>query len=260
MNQPTKVEPWWGDFFLEEGERRLLRIGSLRLWLERLPHEWRIGYVTAAPDGDPRLPPEPPANLHRYAFQRSASRVALTPRLADRPVISRPEKPLYIPSGEEITLYVGTPLWIAVTIGGAGEPLREFPIERPSDSWFGPATQEGGFSYAASTRALTTFDAFPFSPLLAVTPLLIRNSARTPLHVERLNLPVPFLSLFEGENGALWTESVTLERDKDHEELAVLRFGRGAPPEAGPTARRVSGPRGEAEKNRVIQAFNSLFD
>ena len=50
------------------------------------------------------------------------------PTLADRPIIVKPKMPLAIEAGEEVILYLSTPVWIRIKVADAKKPLREFPV------------------------------------------------------------------------------------------------------------------------------------
>ena len=74
----------------------------------------------------------------------------------------------------------------------------------------------------------------------------MRNLADSNLSVERLKLPMPNMSLFASEDGQLWTETVTLQREQEGE-LASLQLGK-KPPSTISKPRLVSGPREEPEQ------------
>ncbi len=260
-------QPWWGEYRLENRQTGCWRIGPLSLWIQPQHPEWRIAYRSSTDLGltdiEINVPcgQEIPAgveNLLRFGFSAPGNWLKIQPMLADRPVISRPGKPLFLPPGEAITLYVSSPLWLRVQAGERRSVLSEFPVHQPSDTWFGSPMDEDGYSYSAVTRALTSLQDFPYSPVRAVTPVVIRNVATNILPIERLNLPVPFLSLYEAENGSLWTQSVTLEREEDDGELALLKLGRTLPEFLG-QGRLLAEPRQHAEKNLVFQAFSRFF-
>ncbi len=261
-----RIKPWWGEFELAEGAAGCWRIGPAQLWIEHQPREWRIGLGRGeTPDEDTSavslpLPLEQaPAEikLNRYSFQTGVSALSVMPLLADRPVISRPDVPLFIPPSQSIQLYVSTPLWLQVRGGDPAVALQEFPIVRPSDTWAGPLTRNGGLSYAASTMARTGLEEFPFSPWRAVTPIRITNHGGDVAAVERLHLPVPFLSLYQAQDGVLWTQAVALSRSGD-DALELEQFGTDAPPEAGRSA-LLAGPRRRADRGLLGKAFGTLF-
>ncbi|WP_127477841.1 hypothetical protein [Sulfurivermis fontis] len=256
------IKPWWGDFELAEGTAGCWTIGPARLYVEHRPHEWRIGYLldetaeaSAVQLGLPLGQMPAQARLSRYSFQVPAAQLSLRPLLADRPVISRPDVNLFIPPAQSIQLYVSTPLWVQVR--AQGELLQEQAVVRPSDTWSGPTTRPGGLAYAASTMARTSLDDFPYSAWRAVTPLRITNRGTDMAAVERLYLPVPFLSLYQAVDGTLWTQAVELTRSGD-EVLELERMGSEAPVEAGGSV-LLSEPRRRADRGLLSKAFGTLF-
>ena len=193
----------------------------------------------------------------RYGFREAPPEVGLQPRLATRPIIVNPEAPLSLPGGEEVTVFAGSPLWIRLEAGDPPQALLEEPSFRPSDTWFGPDTREGELCFAGRTRARIHLENIVPVPHRAITAVHIVNRASGLLDFEKLQLPVPHLSLYEGEGGQLWTESIRLERDEDGD-FAKLHVGSGPPPVAG-ESRRLSGPRTEPEKRHLFHAFGRMF-
>ncbi len=266
---------WWGTFGLPEDAAVVWRVGPLELWLQRRANEWRVGTVAGANALDERVSVAQPAagdeapegaTLTRYSFARAPARVTLSPRTADRPVVVRPDAPFFVPGGEEARLYLSTPLWIALAPPDAPRPMLEVPAHRPSDTWFGPNTLEGELCYAAVTHARLDLASLPRRPHRAVTPVLLRNRAAEPLLLERLKVPLPYLSLFADASGMLWTELVTLERETAGD-VAALQIGSDAPAEAaarvdGTAAReptRLCEPRQRPEPRVALRAFSRLF-
>lgn len=228
--------PWWGRFTLGVGERGLWHVGPMRLCLTRRRQEVEIDYLQNAEPRDARFFECPTtATLdgsgivrNRYAFAESPEIVCVRPPLADRAVVVYPEDPFHITAGESITLYCSTPLWIRVEVGAGRFALMETAIERPSDTWIGPSTREGELCYATQTAARLDRATVARHPHRALTELRIRNAATDTLRLERVNLAVPFLSVYAGRDGGLWTESVVLERTSS---ATIGRFEIGHPPE-----------------------------
>lgn len=261
-----RIGVWWGKFTLTGDQSGFWRIGPMKLWLRRLLNEWRIAHCS---EGDPndgalevRLPVEPREpgaefEVVRFFFRQPPDDLSLLPAPADRPVIIRSETPLCIPANEEITLYVSTPLWVRLQVGRPEKLLLELPLYRPSDTWFGPNTREGEIAYAGRTQGRLHLEDLPFRPHRAVTPVLIRNLAEESLLLERINVPVPYLSLFSAADGGLWTQGLTLEREAE-KGLAVIYLDKD-PPRQAPDARPVCGPRERAEQNLLKRTFGALF-
>lgn len=259
----TPQRQWWGRFAVEERQALRWRIGPLTLWVRRLAQEWQLSHrrdddaeqdstEIAAPESDWDAAAR--AELERFVFRRTGAALELTPALADRPVVTRPVVPFYLGGGEEVTVYVSSPLWLRVAAGEV--VMRELAIQRPSDTWVGPSTREGELCYASRTHCRLEADELPRRSYRAVTPLLIRNRDRRPLLIERLSLPVAYLSLFATAQGELWTQTVTIKREQGTG--AVMDVGTAPPAGLGPT-QLLCRPRSEPDKGGVIRAFTSLF-
>ena len=198
------------------------------------------------------------AALHtsRYSFGDTEPRIALQPALADRPVVSRPEHPLYVPPEESVTLYLSTGLWIQITLPDSERKLQEVPSFRMSDTWFGPSTVDGELCYATRTAGRLRLDALPRRDHRAVTPLRIRNTAADPLALERVQLPVQYLALYTAPNGQLWSQAVTMTHSADQEGADVqIRSG---PPADARTADLLQPPRETTKKGLFTSTFSAV--
>ncbi len=267
VEQDSSAPGWWGSFSLETGRTAHWRIGPLDLWIQRHPGEWRVAYEAGDDALDASLAHgvleadddlNGYAHVERFALSRTGDRVLLGPALADRAVISRPEKPFHLPAGEEATVFVSTPVWLCFRVGdGEGKLLRELAIARPSDTWFGPNTREGELCYTSRTYFVLNPDNLPRLPHRANTAVRILNRSGEELTVDRMRLPVPQLGLHATPDGRLWTQDVTYERTEGDE--AELRV-RSKRPRSVSDARPVAEPRDPVKGNLVVRAFSSLFD
>lgn len=269
-------EPWWGSVSLDEGSGGRWEVGPSTLWLYRSAREWRLHHrpppnPTAT---DPMLnrsgvwvpvPPDDPAafgaaddatEVTRHSFRHTEARISLQPTLADRPVVSRPEHPLYIPSGESVTLYLSTALWIQVRLAESGRLLQEVPSFRMSDTWFGPSTIEGSLCYATRTAGRLHLDCLPRRFHRAVTPLRLKNTAADALALERVQLPVQHLALYTGPEQQLWTQAVTMTR-RAHQDGADIQIRSGSPAEAD-DASLVQSPRTSVKKGLFTSTFGAV--
>jgi len=261
--QVSTQTKWWGDFNLGESVTGFWHIGPLKLWVTNLEHEWRIYTLTGKDTLETALQvevpsnhaPDPEAQVSRFSFMKMATSLNLSPLLADRAIVVKPETPFYVPPGEEATLYVSTPLWVKLSLKKSGK-LIELPTYRPSDTWFGSSTLVGELCYASRTVGQLDLDELELVPHRAVTPVRVRNRADNPLLLERIKLPVQYLSVHQSTIDRVWTEQLTLTREEDGD-LAELQIGR-LPKEAGPTE-KLNGPRQHAERNLVVRAFTKLF-
>jgi hypothetical protein len=265
----TPYEPsalrWWGRFEIPEDHGGLWRVGPLELVVERRRHDWLVGWREEGENMDQRLEvlgPIPAGEMpeldrvERYASRQTTAEIVVTPLLADRAVVSRPDVPFHLLGGDEVDLFVSTPVWIRLEAGEPLQALTEIPITRPSDTWFGPSTRVGELCYASRTTARLHLENLPPRPHRAVTPVLLRNRARQELLLERLNLPVPNLTLYFDTAQGLWTQQVVVERQPDRT-LAQVRLEEG-PPERVGSAVEVSPPR-QAGSRSVLRALGALL-
>lgn len=267
MDPDTSQAPhWWGEYTIADTKGLRCHIGPLDLLLRNLHEEWQIAYERRAGDEDEDsvchisesdLSLEHLTNHSRYILHDDSGKVYINPRLADRPIVSRPWSPFHLSAGQETTLYVSSPLWIEITVGQQRRTLEEIAILRPSDTWFGASTQEGELCYASRTSCRLRLDELPWRPHRALTPVVIRNRADTPLLLERLSLPVPLLPLFAAPDGRLWTPRVTLTRSDDGD-MAALKIDKEAPLEVD-AATLIHTPRTNAGTGTLVRAFNALF-
>lgn len=264
MTVPEDVR-WWGEFEIPPGFAGRWRIGPLTLWAERREQEWRLAHREDREASDGLLevccpcPPEEPgdaAEVVRVAMQQVDGRLKLTPSLADRSIVARPETPFRLPAGSEISLYVSTPVWARVEVPEPPAVLFDLPTTRPSDTWFGPSTLVGELCYAIRTAARLELANLPPLPERAITEVRLRNLAET-VQVERLNLPVPHFTLFADARGGLWTQGMLLERKPDGK-LGEVRFDDTPPPAAGP-CERVAEPRTSDRRPSLIRALTGFL-
>lgn len=256
---------WWGELRLAEGAVARWRIGPLELTVCRGRDEWQVAWRRDPALAEsqewsldrPESMPEKPDHQERFVVGRTEETIAVRPALPDRPIVSRPRLPFHLLPEREVTLYVGSPIWIRLEAGEPPTTLRELPSHRPSDIWFGENTREGELCYATETRALLHLENLPVLRRSALTPVRIQNRAPSPLHLERLKLPVPLLELYSDPQGRLWTQGVTLTRSEESD-MATLDVRAGAPAEASETV-LVTGARETSEAGLWTRAFGSLL-
>lgn len=257
---------WWGEFAFAEGRLLSWRIGPLSVYIQRLTREWRIGYEQCESGDDGPIDIEravPVAETpklavqHRYVFRRTTDNFWMTPYLADRSVVARPVDPFYVPPGQEAVLYVSSPLWVRIAVNYNRQLLESLPIVQPSDTWFGPSTREGELCYASTTRCRLNLEELPIRPHRAITPVQIINRGNQSLLIERINLPVIYLSLYGASSGHLWTDMVTITREATDERASLQLHKR--PPSQASEAELICEPQLHSEKGMLSRAFSALF-
>ncbi|WP_429885782.1 hypothetical protein [Geoalkalibacter halelectricus] len=265
VNDEQITSPWWSAREVAVGRGLTYVIGPFTvkmfrggdvwwLWTVRDPGE-EIPAALAQVEQMEQMPED--AGGERFVFSASPGRLQVRPLLADRSVVFRAYQPVFVPPGEEATLFLSSPVWISLDLGEPARSLREMPVQQMSDTWFGPSTREGELCYAARTSARSHLEEVPRRAHRAVTPVRIRNEANSLLPIEKLSLPAPLLSVYGDADRGLWTEEVHLTRTPDSD-LATLRVVPG-PSRCAPHAELLSGPRRQPGRGGLVRAFSDLF-
>lgn len=264
----SEQKPWWGDFSLAQQQQRYWSAGERHIVIERQACEWNTWNINTETENRDIIHcgecyQQTPAllledqNLGRHLQTTTEEKIRIMPALADRSIVTRPHTPLRLLGGEKTKIYVSTPLWFTATTLPSESVLLDVPFWRPSDSWFGSSTREGEICYAKYTDARMRLEMLEQRPHRAVTPVFIHNKQKQPLLIERLNVPVPLLSLYHHSERGLWTETVNMRREDDDDKVTLV-LEKQAPAEV-PGADLLVGPRVSSEKHTLIRSLSSLF-
>jgi hypothetical protein len=257
------VTPWWGETEFVSGEARAWRVGPLRLHAWRRSREW---WTHARVEGDWReqaldiAAPADRAALEGEEVTRFAvdtDTLALAPALPDRPVIVRPEREFIVPPGECAEIYVSVPLWLQLRLPPLERPLLDREIFPNKLTWFGPDPTQGSLCYASRTFARATLDDIVPRPHRAVTRVVLRNKNDARFTLERMQIPVKHLALYE-KGGLVWTDDLYFEREAGDEDEPLELHDRDwhrAPQDAT----KIAPPREKATKGLLVSVFSPLF-
>ena len=206
---------WWGEFEIPEKSWCRWQLGQIQLLVWRSAFEWRFAWTR---DADPlqshvdvqmggcEVPESDTLEQARYVIGSISSKLRIDLQLADRAMVARPEIPVYVPAGDSANLLVSTGIWLQFSVNGS--KLLDLPVNRASDTWFGPNTREGEMCYFCLTRARTVKSDLQTYPHRATTPVKVVNNSSEMLRIERLRVPTPILALYKDENGEFETESL----------------------------------------------------
>ncbi|MFT4542628.1 MAG: hypothetical protein ACI835_005096 [Planctomycetota bacterium] len=257
---------WWGEYEIEEDALARWQIGPLDLWVRRTALDWRYGFQRKAdhlentleiqvPFDESESTEAQPEEAARFGCNQTVATLELLPNLADRPVVARPAVPFFVPPGQELELFVSTPVWVRLRSGQTD--LMELPCVRPSDTWFGTNTR-GELSYATRTHLRRNLDNMPQRPHLAVTCVTVVNASNEQLEIRRLSIPVPQLSLYASPAGTLWTQHMLLKWEHDGD-ITGVTLGREAPPQSD-GGQLVAIPRAPLGRSFGSLVFGGLFE
>jgi hypothetical protein len=268
LSAPANVNrsAWWGKYTVPAQKQSKWQLGPLSIWLQHLAHEWRLA-TKSRPDAYEKIVRhEGPSAIEtlsadtvpsRYCFSHMCDTVRLVPALPDRPVVTKPDTPLYVYPNEQVTLYLSFPLWLRMEVGEPSRLLREVPLYRMSDTWFGPNTREGEICYASHTAGSVNLADLARRSYRAATAVVVRNRSNSPLYVERLKINLPNLSLYADSDNMLWTNAMILEHTAG-EGLANLQIEHRAPSEAK-NPQFIIGPRQVERRSALVRAFSSML-
>lgn len=263
------MKMWWGAFDLPKNNVLQKQIGPLWIAIKQEKDEWQIYYerlsgwrddatkIIKRSDTPVTFIPKAENLKERYVLNGSTPKVFLMPALADLAVVARPATPLYVPSGQSVTVYISTPVWVKIGVGLEAVELTDIPTLRPSDSWFGPNTRDGEICYSSRTSARMSESELPKRAHRAITPVKIHNESREHLLLERINLPVPYLELYGTVDQFLWTQGVKMVREENDEADAMEIMG--GPPSQIQRATFVAGPREKPKGKTIIRRISGFF-
>jgi hypothetical protein len=261
VDGPRRV---WGVHEIAEGLR--FRIGPCHLVVIRSENGWQVAVryeedlldtTVDGPVAIDELPEEPWFEVVRYGVAHRATALTLEPALPDRPVVARPEHDVCLLPRTRGDFYVGVVLWARLS---AGEGLlTEIPLQRPPETWFGPSTMEGELCYASPTALRTNVSEMRPLPHRAVVPVSIDNRGAESVWLHRLRIPAPNLMLYSGQHGRLWTERVTLVRERGSTgDISEVRIAKGPPSELGSDV-LVAGEARIEPGNELATMLGSIF-
>jgi hypothetical protein len=248
----------WTPHTIGQGQTLDLCLGSLRLWIHRREKEWRIAHETE-PESAERCsvsvtdePFAPGRDWTRWILEDHIEQIELKPQLPDRPLIVRPEMPMCLMPKQSIQLFVGIPIWLAITFNAKHGQVIEIPTASLSNSWFGSFTA-GELCYALKTTARVNMHSLSPSAQRVVFPLEIRNTSPEKLKFERLCIRPQYLNIFQGKT-RLWTSKGRVSyRGEDHWSRIVYSSNAPEFDQAGP-------PIGQAREAMQRGAFLKTFD
>ncbi len=217
---------WKTVFDVELNTQHKLRIGALECWFTIKENEWHFEYFhNAYNESDsekpikftqPKKRPSNPGEVLRFIQSTPIKTLRIKPRMPDRSIVTKPSSPISLPPSQSVTLYLSTPLWIGVYAENQETPLVELPSIKLSDTWFGPKPHIGELCYASNFSGRMNWSNLPKRESRIITPIVIENSSKETLKLEKISIPSAHLDVFISANGMLCTQTLRLKKGKDH--------------------------------------------
>jgi hypothetical protein len=248
---------------LQEGQTFHLQLGTLRFHCTRLAAEWQISQtweiedITLPSYQTDYIVPTAKPNF-RYMVGNTSNQFKIVPRLANMNMIVRPISPILVPKGAEVIFFVGTTVWLdIILIDGKSKCVHEVPTQQDSETWFGANTYEGALCYTSQTHARMHLNAIPKHAGRVITALKLKNKSDQTFQVDRLNVPIPYLSVYQDEAGFLYSNDVLAELEGVYEGIDINiqrtpgnQFGK---------VKRISDPRESYLKGALKKAVNAFL-
>lgn len=208
---------------LAEGHILSLRFGPLDLYLGHFFQEWRVSWHSTNDYLDNSFKLEMPFNgsipdvLHsqiRYTYSRPCNGfVKITPILGDLSYVAKPTKPLMVLPGETVKIFMSIPMFLRIESEEPYSLIEEIPVLKSPKTWFGESTIVGSVCYSTRIKAVLDKKELVSRPYRATSQLIIENRGKDSLHVERLKVPAPYLSLYQKDDGHFVTSVIHYIRD-----------------------------------------------
>jgi len=262
MTATSQQPEFWKPLSLEPGSWRLWEAGTLQLWAKRAPeHEWRIATARSREEQqiiscgeDPA--PAPDAAWKRWAFKEEDATIHMLPAMPDNPVVVRPDSPVRIPKGNEVTFFVSIPFFLQAHVGPSRDLLiYEEPTVVLSKTWFGEPTL-GELCYALRSGASRDLNGIKPGQHRAICPVIVRNRSDEELHFQKICIRAMHVNIYQGQN-RLWTEEIEVSY-LGKNNFSEIAFGKEAP--AYEKTHGIVGPAREVlARNFIRKSFNSLL-
>jgi hypothetical protein len=252
---------WWGTYQVEAGQSRFWRVGNVVICVDRFMDEWHVagcpvgkinGLKDEDQDGGLLSIPFEDLSFKTFTFKTQAE-ITLKPVLPNMPLASELEQHLYIPGGESILLYVSSPVWVRIETGDKTKIiLDEIPTYALSETWVSHKnnTMDGEVCYSGHTHCSPHLKDVPSGPDRIISPLLITNKAEDTLILEKISVPLPYLSVYSDAENFLWTEQLYVNRESN--ENPEVEFAKG-PPKALDEIYRLTPPRRDSNSHSGLK-------
>lgn len=206
---------FWNKYEFQVDEALLFKAGYAEIFVKHIANGWLIKtQEVTLPQADLQVEEtgrvEEDSDVFHFQTGKSHS-LHVVPAFPNKAVVFRNNKNIKVSAGQSACLYFSIPLFLQFYVSEVKEEnlLLEVPLQRLSDTWFGPADSgEPAFSIGSS-YAKTLAEVRPVA-WEAVVPVEIINTSTGLLDLQRLILRVEDFSLYQ-KNRQLLSNYVSIE-------------------------------------------------
>lgn len=223
-NEAEELKVFLTDLELKDGESFHLRFGPLDFYLEKSTSEIRVRWMTSNDWLDSSFHYQYPftgmypKNLlteKRFAYSDNEPLLQVLPCLGELPFVVKPDTTFMVLPGEKAKIFLSTPMSVRLLDKHSGLVIDEIPVLHRVKTWFGESPTMGQLCYFTKIHAALIEENLPFRPHRALTHLYMENSSTEPIPIEKLKIPVNYLTLYQDNRGLFVTSSLSVRLDKN---------------------------------------------
>ncbi|BCE01515.1 hypothetical protein [Marinicellulosiphila megalodicopiae] len=254
---------WWEQNTLEIGEMCQIQLGDICLKLSRHLNEWHCSYDYSESESDIKFckmqfeQSQMESNLKRLANVATHGTFMIKPMVSDKPFVIQPTSPIHLFANESTTIYMSSIIWLQICIGESLQEWFSVPVQIPMETWVGENTMVGELCYASKTAGRLQLELLPKRVFRVITPVTIINKGTDILLIDKINLPLPYLSVFSDQFDNFWTESISITRNVNLQaaKLEIENYKKSDTQQLV----LVTSPRKSQQSNQFIKTVHQLF-
>ncbi len=216
------IQPILGKHQISPGEHKLFNTGFFTLGAKRESDGWLLLQI---PNSDKK---EQTPDFSQADFYQSgkSNHLIIAPSLPAKPLVFKGTR-LHVSPSQRLNFYLKIPLTLQVYFSKEQPEnlLKELPVQRLNDTWFGDA-YNGEPAFALGSEFFLTTEEIACSDFEVICPISIYNDAPGVLEVERLIIRTENMALYKNE-GRMITSQVAIEyKGKDVLSSASYHFSK----------------------------------
>jgi hypothetical protein len=245
------IHPIFGKHQIMPGESRIFNTGNFSLGVKREKEGWIILY----PEKLTNDKGNPDFSEGEYFQTGKSNTLIISPALPEKPLVFKGSQ-LHVSPDQKLTFFLKIPVTVQIFFSKPlpGNLMKELPVQRLSDSWFGEP-YSGEPALLLGSEFFRSMDNTKPSSFDAVCPVTILNNSSGILEVERLIIRVDNQTLYKSEDKMITSQVVIEYKGKDVTSAVSYHFSKTL---HGDKAEMIARPRNESSKNLLKINFHFI--
>ncbi|EKE85268.1 hypothetical protein [Idiomarina xiamenensis] len=174
--------------------------------------------------------PEQFDDMLRWVPGKQQHQLHIKPVLPHLPVVVKPTRGIAIPGNSRAQFYTAIPMSLQLFINPAmphsePEPVYEMATEPLQQTWFGLNTREGEVCFASADYLRLSPELLDVAAHHVLMELRVVNKESRTLRIDKLNIPVMYLPIYQLSNQQYWSPTVTIINER-HSDALKLNYAR----------------------------------